>query len=54
MSEGGKKPIELPWGEKRTFLEDGDEIIIKGVCRKEGYPDISLGSVSGTVLKALF
>lgn len=54
LTDAGKKPITLPWGESRSFLEDGDEIIMKAVCKKEGYPDISFGSVSGSVLKANF
>ncbi len=52
LSAAGKNPITLPWGESRSFLEDGDEIIIKAVCQKEGYPTISFGQASGTVLKA--
>ncbi len=52
LSQAGKKPIALPWGESRSFLEDGDEIIMKAICRKPGYPDISFGAVAGTVLKA--
>jgi fumarylacetoacetase len=51
-SQGGKKPIELPWGEQRTFLEDGDGIILRARAVKQGYPTISLGESSGIVLPA--
>ncbi|MGE4368808.1 MAG: fumarylacetoacetase [Burkholderiaceae bacterium] len=52
ITAGGKKPIELPWGEQRLFLEDHDEVILQGSCRKPGYPRISLGSCAGRVVPA--
>ncbi|WP_313623263.1 fumarylacetoacetase [Achromobacter sp.] len=52
LSNGGKSPIELPWGEKRTFLQDGDQIIIRAECVKSGYPRIGFGECSGVVLPA--
>jgi fumarylacetoacetase len=52
MNQGGKKPIELAWGEQRTFLQDGDEIILRARCEKAGYPAISLGECAGMVLPA--
>ena len=33
----GKEPIELPNGETRRFLEDGDEIIMRGFCEKRRF-----------------
>ncbi len=45
--------METTHGEKRTALEDGDEVILSGFCRKEGYPKISLGECRGLVLPAL-
>jgi fumarylacetoacetase len=53
LTAGGAKPIALPNGETRTALEDGDEVILRGVCRKTGYPDVSLGECRGTVLPAI-
>jgi fumarylacetoacetase len=32
ISQGGKKPVELPSGETRAFLEDGDEVTLKAWC----------------------
>jgi fumarylacetoacetase len=53
LAHGGGKPVQLPNGEKRTALEDGDEVILSGFCRKDGYPKISLGECRGMVLPAL-
>jgi fumarylacetoacetase len=53
MTVGGKQPIALPNGESRSALEDGDEVILRGFCRRQGYPDISLGECRGLVLPAL-
>ena len=44
-----RKPIELPTGEKRTFLEDGDEVIFDACCRREGLPTIGFGQCRGIV-----
>lgn len=48
----GRDPIELPTGEKRSFLEDGDEIIMKGYCEREGAVRIGFGECRGTVVSA--
>lgn len=53
LARGGKEPILLPNGESRAALEDGDEVILRGCCRREGFPQISLGECRGTVLPAL-
>jgi len=50
---GGKQPLSLPNGEQRTFLEDGDEVILRARCRREGYPSIGFGECRGTLLPAL-
>ncbi len=52
LTAGGAKPILLPNGESRTQLEDGDEVILRGFCRREGFPDVSLGECRGTVSSA--
>jgi fumarylacetoacetase len=49
LTQGGKQPITLPNGEKRTFLEDGDTLVIRGYCERAGAVRIGLGEVSGTV-----
>ncbi|MBU3059267.1 fumarylacetoacetase [Pseudomonas indica] len=52
LTQGGKQPLHLPSGETRTFLEDGDEIILKARCRRDGYPSIGFGECRGRVLPA--
>ncbi|MFP3493988.1 fumarylacetoacetase [Pseudomonas sp. SIMBA_059] len=52
ITEGGKKPIELPSGEVRKFLEDGDEIILRARCSREGFAPIGFGECRGTVVAA--
>jgi fumarylacetoacetase len=44
------RPIELPNGETRRFLEDGDEIIMKGFCEREGFKRIGFGECRGRIL----
>ncbi len=52
LSRGGKEKITLANGEQRTFLEDGDNVIMRGWCEKDGFARIGFGSVEGTVLPA--
>ena len=52
ITRGGKKPVRLPNGETRTFLEDGDTIIMRGWCEKAGAPRIGFGEVRSRVLPA--
>ncbi|MGD0731293.1 MAG: fumarylacetoacetase [Terracidiphilus sp.] len=53
LTRGGAEPVLLPNGERRAALEDGDEVILRGSCRREGYPVISLGECRGGVLAAI-
>ncbi len=46
----GTDPIQLPTGEERKFLEDGDEVIMRGWCEREGCPRIGFGECRGVVL----
>ncbi|HEY3047849.1 MAG TPA: fumarylacetoacetase [Polaromonas sp.] len=50
LTLGGKQPVTLPNGERRTFLEDGDTLTLRGYCERTGARRIGLGEVSGTVL----
>jgi fumarylacetoacetase len=52
ITQGGKQPLELPSGETRTFLEDGDEIILKARCRRDGHASIGFGECRGRVSPA--
>jgi fumarylacetoacetase len=46
----GTEPIQLPSGEMRTFLEKGDEIIMRGYAEREGFRRIGLGECRGTLV----
>jgi fumarylacetoacetase len=50
MTEGGKQAIELASGETRTFLQAGDEVILKARCRKDGEVSIGFGECRGVVV----
>ena len=52
LSWRGTEPIDLPSGEQRRFLEDGDEIIMKGYCEREGFRRIGFGECRGRILPA--
>ena len=51
LSAGGKNPLALPSGETRTFLEDGDEVIQRGYCERDGAARIGFGEAAGRILK---
>jgi fumarylacetoacetase len=52
LTTGGKNPIALPGGEQRTWLEDGDSVVLRGWCEKAGTARIGFGECVGTVLPA--
>ena len=52
LSQGGKSPLTLRSGETRTFLADGDRVIFRGWCEREGFTRIGCGEVAGLVLPA--
>lgn len=52
LSNGGKQQIALSNGETRTFLEDGDAVIMRGYCQRDGAVRIGFGEVSALVLPA--
>lgn len=51
LSWRGENPISLPGGESRTFLEDGDRVIMRGYAEGDGYR-VGFGTAEGTVLPA--
>ena len=53
MTGGGARPIELPDGEQRTFLEDGDEIILTARAHRPGAAPIGFGECRSIVLPAV-
>jgi fumarylacetoacetase len=52
IADGGMRPIMLASGGTRTFLEDGDEVIIRARSCREGYASISFGELRGIVTPA--
>jgi len=53
LTAGGKQAIMLANGEQRTFLQDGDSIVLRGACQRAGYRRIGFGECAGTVLPAI-
>lgn len=49
LTQRGSQPIELPTGETRRFLVEGDEVILRGYCEQQGYVRIGLGECRGQV-----
>jgi fumarylacetoacetase len=49
FTNGGSKPITFPNGERRAFLEDGDEVTFRGRCSRPGYVPIGFGSCVGKI-----
>ena len=52
LTTGGKNPINLPNGEQRTWLEDGDSVVLRGWCERPGAARIGFGECEGTLLPA--
>jgi fumarylacetoacetase len=51
LTWNGHKPLALPGGATRSFLEDGDEVVITGWCQGDGFR-IGFGDVRGSVVAA--
>jgi fumarylacetoacetase len=51
ISWNGSEPVEIAGGVARTFLEDGDSLVMHGWCQGDGYR-IGFGEVEGTILPA--
>jgi len=52
ITVGGKQPVELASGEVRKFLEDGDEIILRARCQRDGAASIGFGECRGKIIAA--
>ena len=51
-TEGGRRPLTLPDGTTRTYLDDGDTVVVRAWAGGGGRPLIALGEVAGTVAPA--
>ncbi|MGH7653699.1 MAG: fumarylacetoacetase [Gemmatimonadaceae bacterium] len=52
LTTRGAEPISLPSGEKRAFLADGDEVIFRGWCERDGAVRIGFGECRGEIRAA--
>ncbi len=52
LTQGGRQPLTLANGETRSFVEDGDVVVMRGWCAAEGAARIGFGEVSAEVLPA--
>jgi fumarylacetoacetase len=53
ISAGGRRPVTLASGESRRFLEDGDTVIMRARCQREGFASIGFGECRGTIEPAI-
>ncbi|MCP1117885.1 fumarylacetoacetase [Robbsia andropogonis] len=53
LTMNGSRPVVLGNGEQRAWLEDGDTVIFRAQCRRDGYRRIGLGECRATVLSAV-
>jgi fumarylacetoacetase len=52
LSAGGRQPVTLKSAETRTFLEDGDRVVLRAWCQRDGHRRIGFGAATATVLPA--
>lgn len=52
LSRGGQQAVALPNAESRTFIEDGDRVLMRGHCSRDGARRIGFGSVEACVLRS--
>ena len=50
LTRNGFAPIQLANGEQRSWLEDGDELILTARCEREGVAPVVLGECRGTIV----
>jgi fumarylacetoacetase len=53
LTEDGRSPLALNDGSRRAYLEDGDEIVMRGWCRRDGFRAIGFGDLRGRIHPAL-
>lgn len=54
ITSNGKRPVQLRDGDARTFLQDGDEVVLRGFCEAEGYRRIGLGECRGRIVTSAY
>lgn len=51
-SRNGQRPVDVGHGEHRSFVEDGDAVMLRGWCERPGFARIGFGESRGEVLPA--
>ena len=49
LRDGGTEPLDAARREQRTFLADGDEVIMRGFCERAGYARVGFGECCGVI-----
>jgi fumarylacetoacetase len=52
LAARGAEPVQLPSGEQRSFLADGDEVIFRAWCARDGAARIGFGECRGEIRAA--
>ena len=52
LSRVPRQPLTLPSGESRAFLADGDEVVERGYCARDGFVRIGFGEAAGVIRPA--
>ncbi len=52
LTQGGRQALSLPDGETRRYLEDGDTVILRGWCARDGAARIGFGEARAQLLPA--
>lgn len=50
LTRGGHADVQMPTGERRGFVEDGDTVIVRAYCKSDGFRKIGFGDAASTVL----
>jgi fumarylacetoacetase len=51
LTRGGQSPLELPNGVQRSYLQDGDRVLLRGACEREGFARIGFGECAGQIVQ---
>lgn len=52
-TQNGARPVQFSTGESRQFLEDGDEVIMRATCTRDGFVSIGFGECRGRIEPAI-
>jgi fumarylacetoacetase len=53
LTRGGQSPLELPNSVRRSYLQDGDQVLLRGACEREGFARIGFGACDGQIVPGL-